>query len=134
MPRFNVLINAVLVGFIDAKNAHDAVDEARAHHIDPLSEVIPVTPPEEGGESVYVVSSDEPWIDSAGKTQPPGVVSSFTERHEPAEHLREAIEAAAREAEEARLAAEERERIKAEVRAEVLAELAAEAAVKGGAK
>jgi len=122
MPKFNVFINAVLVGSILAENAHDAVDAARDHHIDPLSETIPVTPPDEGGDFEFVLTSDAPWVDTAGKTQPAGVVSSFTERHEPQPHVREAVEAAAAEAEAARLKAEERAQIESEFLAKLQAE------------
>jgi len=112
--KFSVKINGKPVGELQAANACGAVDAARAAH----------DAPEEGGDFVIEVSSAEPWKDSAGKDQPPGVVSSFGVRHEPAEHLREAVEAKAREASEAKAKAEERERIKAEVRAELEAEKA----------
>jgi len=112
--KFSVKIDGVSAADIEAKNACDAVDAARAAHV----------PPEEGGEFFLVVSSAEPWEDSAGKVQPPGVVSSFGVRHEPAEHMREAVEAAAKEKAEADAKAAERERIKAEVRAELELEAA----------
>jgi hypothetical protein len=111
--KFSVKINGEPAGDLQADNACDAVDAARAAF----------KAPDEGGDFEVEISSEAPWQDSAGKNQPAGVVSSFGIRHEPAEHLREAVEAAAIEAAKAKAKAEERERIKAEVRAELEAEL-----------
>lgn len=81
---------------VEAADGHAAVDAARAAHI----------PPEEGGEFNIVVSCSTQWqgapytehgVLQPGKLHAPGIVSGFSVKHEPAPHLREAIEAAARE-------------------------------------
>lgn len=120
--KFSVKINGEPAGELEADSACDAVDAARAAHV----------APEEGGDFEIEVSCTSAWKDSAGKDRPPGVVSTFGMRHEPAEHMREAVEAAALEKAKAEAAAAERERIKAEVRAELEAE--AEAAAKAVTK
>jgi hypothetical protein len=110
--KFSVKIDGVPAEDIEAKNACDAVDAARAAH----------EPPEEGGHFLIEVSCSESWKDSAGRDQPAGVVSAFGVRHEPAEHMREAVEAAERAAAEAKAKAEERAKLKAELLAEIAAE------------
>jgi hypothetical protein len=118
--KFSVKINGAPAGELEADNACDAVDAFRASH----------AAPDEGGDFEVEISSAESWKDSAGKDRPAGVVSSFSMRHEPAEHMREAVEAAAREKAEAEAKAADRERIRAEVRAEMAAEAAAKAVTK----
>lgn len=113
--QFTVKINGEPTDAVTADNACDAVDAARKAH----------QPPDEGGEFEIEVSSEVEWTDSAGKKQPPGVVSRFGVRHEPLPHVREAVEAAAREATEAEAKATERAALKAELLAEIAAEGAA---------
>lgn len=110
--KFSVKINGAPAGELEAANACDAVDEAREAHV----------APDEGGDFELEVSSAAPWEDSAGKMHPAGVVCSTSFRVEPAEHCREAVEAAAREAEAAKVKAAEREALKAELLAEIAKE------------
>lgn len=82
---------------VEAPDGHVAVDMARAAH----------KPPEEGGHFQIEVSCSTQWqgapytehgILQSGKLHPPGVVSSFSVKHEPAPHLRKTIEKQEREA------------------------------------
>lgn len=139
--KYSVQIFAIIAGLaqttavhsatLEESNDHAAVDAARATH----------DVPEGGGDYEVVVNcletvTTKQWVSTptpAGSfidlPRTPGEICRFRVRHEPADHLREAIETKRAEVELATRKTLERATLKAELLAEIAAEQAA--AVKG---
>lgn len=111
--KFTVEINGQQVEPVEAENGHAAVDIAREAH----------KPPEHGGDFLMRIACETTWVDEVGRPQSPGVVTEVGFRHEPAAHLREEIEKAAREKAEAEAKAAEVAELREKHRAELMAEM-----------
>lgn len=143
--KYSVLIVCAVVGAFpeyefEAATDNEAVDAARAHHLDAESTVVPVTVPDEGGDYEFAVKCLEsvvlPAPGGGTWTRPAGAeISRFKFSHPPAPHVAEQVYAqraadAAAQAEAEKVAAIEAgylEKLKAE-HPEIAAVLAAKEA------